>query len=85
MPYSFLGRYFDKHRSFYTYKHKDYSFNIDLENGDLGFSRKLIGFSGKHLPLDLSLSFMKGTLLKMAQFCIIKSQNLQGLPMRQEI
>lgn len=59
MSYYFAGRYYNKYKSFFPYKYKDYSFKIDLENGDLYFSRKLIVFSGRHLPLDLSLKYVQ--------------------------
>ena len=57
MSYSFFGRYYDKHKMVFPYDYKDYSFKIDLQNGNLYFSRKLISFSGKHLPLELFLNY----------------------------
>lgn len=57
MPFSFIGRFFDKSKIFFPYEYKDYSFKIDLQYGDLYFTRKLISFSGKHLPLNLSLNY----------------------------
>ena len=57
MSYSFVGRYYIKNKPFYTYDYKDYHFKVDMQNGGLYFTRKLISFSGKHLPLDLSLKY----------------------------
>ena len=59
MSYSFSGRYFNKHKPFFPYECDDYSFKIDLEYGELYFTRKLISFSGKHLPLNLSLKYIQ--------------------------
>lgn len=57
MSYSFVGRYYDKNKKFFSYEYKDYCFKIDLQNGDLYLTRKLFSFSGKHLPLELSLKY----------------------------
>ena len=59
MSYSFAGRYYNKHKPFFPYECDDYSFKIDLEYGELYFTRKLISFSGKHLPLNLSLKYIQ--------------------------
>ena len=59
MSYSFAGRFYNKNKPFFTYSHKDYSFRNDMESGELYFSRKLISFSGTHLPLALSLSYIQ--------------------------
>lgn len=58
MSYYFAGRFFNKYRPFFPYLYKDYSFKLDLQVGELYFSRKLISLSGKHLPLDLSLNYV---------------------------
>ena len=57
MSYSFVGRYYDKNKKFFSYEYKDHCFKIDLQNGDLYLTRKLFSFSGKHLPLELSLKY----------------------------
>ena len=57
MSYSFIGRYFNKYKQFFKYEVKDYSFKVDLQYGELYLSRRLFSFSGKHLPLDLSLNY----------------------------
>ena len=57
MSYYFIDRYFDNAKRFFSYDYKDYSFRIDLQYGELYFTRKLISFSGKHLPIDLSLKY----------------------------
>ena len=59
MSYPFAGRYFDKYKPFFPYELGDYSFKVDLQYGELLFTRKLISFSGKHLPLDLSLKYVQ--------------------------
>ena len=59
MSYSFAGRSYNKYKPFFSYEHKDYSFKVDMEFGELLFARKLISFSGKHLPLDLSLKYIQ--------------------------
>ena len=59
MLFSFTGRYFNKRRHFFSYDFKDYSFKVDLEFGELYFTRKLMSFSGKHLPLNLSLKYVQ--------------------------
>lgn len=48
MPRNYIGRYFDKYRRFFSYDCQDYTFDVDLQNGELYFSRKLISFSGKY-------------------------------------
>lgn len=50
MSYSFAGRFYNKHKPFFPYECDDYLFKIDLEYGELNFTRKLISFTGKHLP-----------------------------------
>ena len=57
MSYSFAGRFYDKDKLFFPYDYKDYSFKVDLEFSELYFTRKLISFSGKHLPLELTLKY----------------------------
>lgn len=52
MLFTFAGRYFNKRRHFFSYDFKDYSFKVDLEFRELYFTRKLMSFSGKHLPLN---------------------------------
>lgn len=59
MSYPFAGRYFNKYKPFFPYELGDYSFKVDLQYGELLFTKKLISFSGKHLPLDLSLKFVQ--------------------------
>ena len=59
MSYPFAGRYFDKYKPFFPYELGDYSFKVDLQYGELLFSKKLISFSGRHLPLDLSLKYVQ--------------------------
>ena len=59
MPYPFAGRYFDKYKPFFPYELGDYSFKVDLQYGELLFTRKLISFPGKHLPLELSLKYVQ--------------------------
>ena len=58
MPYSFAGRYFDKDKPFFSYGYKDYSFQLDLEFGELYFTKKLVSFSGRYLPIDISLKYV---------------------------
>ena len=57
MSYSFIGRFFDKCKRFFSYDYKDYSFKVDLQYGELYFTKKLISFSGKCLSLNLSLKY----------------------------
>ena len=59
MSYPFAGRYYDKHKPFFPYECGDYSFNVDMQNGELLFSKELIAFSGTHLPLKLSLKYVQ--------------------------
>lgn len=59
MSYSFAGRDFNRYRPFFPYECKDYSFKVDLEFGELYFTRKLLSFSGKHLPLNLCLKYVQ--------------------------
>ena len=59
MSWEFAGRFYDKNRPFFDYPYKDYSFKVDLENGDLLISRKIVNFNGKHLPLELSLNYYR--------------------------
>lgn len=59
MSYSFAGRTFNKHKPFFSYDYKDYSFKVDMEYGELYFTRKLISFSEKHLPINLSLKYIQ--------------------------
>ena len=58
MSYYFSGRYYKKNKPFFTYSYKDYSFKVDLEFGDLLFSRHLVSFSGE-LPIDLKLQYVQ--------------------------
>ena len=39
MSYSFAGRTFNKHKPFFSYDYKDYSFKVDMEHGELYFTR----------------------------------------------
>lgn len=57
MFYSFCGRNFDKHKRFFPYDYKSYYLKVDLQYGELYFTKKLISFSGKCLPLNLSLKY----------------------------
>ena len=57
MQHNYIGRYFDKYRRFFSYDCQDYTFDVDLQNGELYFSRKLISFSGKYSPINLSLNY----------------------------
>ena len=59
MSYSFAGRFYNKHKPFFPYECDDYLFKIDLEYGELNFTRKLISFTGKHLPLNLFLKYVQ--------------------------
>ena len=59
MSYSFAGRFYNKYKPLFSYEHKDYCFKVDMEYGELYFTKKLISFSGKHLPLDLSLKYIQ--------------------------
>ena len=59
MPYTFAGRYYNKYKPFFSYNHKDYSFKVDMEFGELLLTRNLIAFSGRHLPLVLSLKYIQ--------------------------
>ena len=59
MSYSFAGRFYNKHKPFFPYECDDYLFKIDLEYGELYFTRKLISFTGKHLPLNLFLKYVQ--------------------------
>lgn len=57
MIYTFNIRDYNKKKPFFPYEYKDYSFKVDLKYGELYFTKKLISFSGQHLPLNLSLKY----------------------------
>ena len=57
MIYSFNIRDYNKKKPFFPYEYKGYFFKVDLKYGELYFTKKLISFSGQHLPLNLSLKY----------------------------
>ncbi len=57
MIYTFNIRDYNKKKPFFPYEYKDYSIKVDLKYGELYFTKKLISFSGQHLPLNLSLKY----------------------------
>ena len=59
MSYSFAGCFYYKYKPLFPYKCKDYSFNVDLQYGELIFTKRLLKLSGKHLPLELSLKYIQ--------------------------
>jgi len=46
MSICFAGRYFNKHKQFFTYDYGDYNFKNNLDYGELYLKRLLIKMTG---------------------------------------